>query len=62
VLDAEGHRVDLADEHLDRNDSKKLVIGVRPLAPGSYKVKYRVLSVDRHIVENQFTFTVRGQR
>jgi copper resistance protein C len=62
VLDAEGHCVDLADEHLDRNDSKKLVIGVRPLAPGSYKVKYRVLSVDGHIVENQFTFTVRGQR
>jgi copper resistance protein C len=62
VFDVAGRRVDLADEHIDRVDSKKLVISMRPLAPGSYKVKYRVLLVDGHIVENQFTFTVRGQR
>jgi methionine-rich copper-binding protein CopC len=30
--------------------------------PGLYTVKYRVLSVDGHIVDNRFSFTVKGQR
>ena len=62
VFDAEGRRVDLDDEHVDRLDSKKLVIGIHGLVPGSYRVKYRVLSVDGHIVESEYTFTVRGRR
>jgi hypothetical protein len=29
---------------------------------GLYTVKYRVLSVDGHIVDNRFTFTVKASR
>jgi methionine-rich copper-binding protein CopC len=35
-------------------------VGVPPLPAGPYTVKYRVLSVDGHVVEAQFNFTVRG--
>jgi methionine-rich copper-binding protein CopC len=37
-----------------------LSIGVPALPAGVYTVKYRVLSVDGHIVEAEFAFTVRG--
>ena len=35
-----------------------------PLAwsPGIYTVKFRALSVDGHVVESQFPFTVRESR
>ena len=48
------------DSQVDPADPKKLSVGLPALATGIYTVKYRVLSVDSHIVENQFTFTVRG--
>jgi methionine-rich copper-binding protein CopC len=33
---------------------------VPALPAGAYTVKYRVLSVDGHVVEAELTFTVRG--
>jgi methionine-rich copper-binding protein CopC len=35
-------------------------VGVVDLGPDVYTVRYRVVSVDGHVVEAQFTFTVRG--
>jgi methionine-rich copper-binding protein CopC len=32
---------------------------VNPLPPGQYKVRFRVLSVDGHVVEEEFPFTIR---
>ena len=32
---------------------------LEPLPPGRYLVKFRVLSVDGHIVEDQFPFTIK---
>jgi methionine-rich copper-binding protein CopC len=60
VWNAEGQRVESGDSQVDPADPKKLSVGLPALATGLYTVKYRVLSVDSHIVENQFTFTVRG--
>jgi hypothetical protein len=40
-------------------DSKQLSVTLAPLAPGTYTVRYRVLSVDGHVVDSSFTFTVR---
>jgi copper resistance protein C len=60
VLDGNGRQVDLGNTQVDPDDPKKLSVGLRELAPGSYTVKFRVLSIDGHIVENQFSFTVRG--
>jgi copper resistance protein C len=31
------------------------------LAPGKYSVKFRVLSVDGHVVESTFDFTVKDK-
>jgi len=33
-------------------------MAVPPLAPGRYRVKWHVLSVDTHVTEGDFTFTV----
>ena len=58
VWNAEGQRVDSGDTQVDPADPKKLSAGLPALAMGIYTVQYRVLSVDSHIVENQFSFTV----
>jgi methionine-rich copper-binding protein CopC len=44
------------------NDAKKLSVGIPTLPAGSYSVKFRVLSVDGHIVEAEFPFSVRGHQ
>jgi methionine-rich copper-binding protein CopC len=60
VWNAGGQQVDSEDVQVDSVDPKKLSVGLSALAPGTYTVKYRVLSVDGHIVEDQFPFTVQG--
>ncbi|MDE1974119.1 MAG: copper resistance protein CopC, partial [Hyphomicrobiales bacterium] len=35
-------------------------IGLKALKPGSYRVRWRALSVDTHKTEGSFTFTVGG--
>lgn len=59
VWDAAGQQVDLKDGALDGDTRKILAVSLPPLAPGSYTVHYRVLSVDGHVVEASFAFTVR---
>jgi methionine-rich copper-binding protein CopC len=54
-------QVDGGDVQVDPDDAKKLSLGIPPLPAGTYTVKYRVLSVDGHIVESEFPFTVRSQ-
>jgi len=41
---------------------ERLVIPLRPLAPGVYVLRYRVLAVDGHITEGALRFTVDAQR
>jgi len=62
VWDREERQVDLGDVEVGPDDPKKLSVGVPPLAPGTYTVKFRVLSVDGHIVESRFPFTLRGSQ
>ena len=38
----------------------RLVIPLRPLAPGSSVVRYKVLSADGHITEGALRFTITG--
>lgn len=49
----QGARVDPANRRLMR-------VSLKPLRPGSYKVHWRVLSVDTHTTEGSFTFQVGG--
>ena len=59
VLDPDGKRVDSDDAHVLAEDPKRLAIGVKKLPAGKYIVKFRVLSVDGHVVEQSFPFTIR---
>ncbi len=38
----------------------RLVVPLRPLPPGSYVLRYKVLSADGHITEGALRFTVTG--
>jgi methionine-rich copper-binding protein CopC len=58
VWDASGRQVDSRDVQVDATDPKRLSVAVPALPPGVYVVRFRVLSVDGHIVEAEFPFTV----
>lgn len=62
VWDAGGTQVDRKDVRVAADDPKRLSVGVAALRPGSYTVRYRVLSVDGHVIESSFIFTVRGRQ
>ena len=59
VLDPEGKRVDADNAQVSAEDPKQLTVALKPIPAGRYTVKFRVLSVDGHIVEQSFPFTVR---
>jgi methionine-rich copper-binding protein CopC len=59
VLDPDGRRVDLDNAQVSPEDPKQLAIGVKQLQSGRYTVKFRVLSVDGHVVEQSFPFMIR---
>ena len=59
VWSAAGTQVDRKDARVEADDPKRLSVTLAPLSPGAYTVRYRVLSVDGHIVEASFAFTVR---
>jgi hypothetical protein len=59
VLNADGKQVDKNDTHTDPDDSKALIVSVPSLPPGTYKVVWKVLSVDTHRTEGSFKFTVK---
>jgi copper resistance protein C len=59
ITDSNGERVDRGNVAVGTDDPKRLFVGVNPLPPGQYKVRFRVLSVDGHVVEDEFPFTIR---
>jgi methionine-rich copper-binding protein CopC len=58
VEDASGARVDQGKPQLDRGSRNVLRVNLKPLGPGSYKVIWKVLSVDTHRTEGSFGFQV----
>jgi methionine-rich copper-binding protein CopC len=60
VWDATGKQVDAKDARVSVEDPRELSVGLPGLAAGRYVVRFRVLSVDGHVVESEFPFTVRG--
>ena len=61
IWNGEGQQVDGGDVQVGPDDGKRLSVGLPTLPAGSYTVKYRVLSVDGHIVEAEFPFTIRAR-
>ena len=58
VLDANGNVVAASDKAVDPADRTLLRVPVPALPPGTYRVVWRVLSVDSHVTEGDFTFVV----
>jgi methionine-rich copper-binding protein CopC len=61
VADAAGQTVDLGDIQVGSDDPTRLSVSLRPLAPGAYTVRFRVLSVDGHVVEGELSFSLRAR-
>jgi methionine-rich copper-binding protein CopC len=60
VWDADGKEVDRGDAQVGPDDPKILSVGLPNLPAGTYAIKFRVLSVDGHVVESEFPFVIRG--
>ena len=58
VVDAANQPVDLRDGSLSPADSRWLTVSLPPLTAGKYTVRFRVLSVDGHVVQSEFPFTI----
>lgn len=58
IFDEAGQRVALGPATLDPGGRMLLTVPVPPLVSGRYRVHWRVLSVDTHITEGDFTFAV----
>ncbi|OLC59257.1 MAG: hypothetical protein AUH76_14960 [Candidatus Rokubacteria bacterium 13_1_40CM_4_67_11] len=58
VVDTAGQQVDLRDASLSPADSRRLTVSLPHLVAGKYTVRFRVLSVDGHVVQSEFAFTV----
>jgi methionine-rich copper-binding protein CopC len=57
VVNQAGQRVD-KDDGAVGGDGRQLRASLTPLPPGTYRVVWRVLSVDTHVTEGDFTFQV----
>jgi hypothetical protein len=62
VVDRAGARVDAGDAAVDAKDPSLLHVSLKKLATGTYKVIWRVVSVDTHSTEGTFKFTVDGRQ
>jgi methionine-rich copper-binding protein CopC len=58
VFDESGREVDKRDARLDRSNQALLHVSLQPLQAGTYKVVWRVGSVDTHVTRGSFTFRV----
>jgi methionine-rich copper-binding protein CopC len=58
VFNASGKEVDKRDLHLDRSDHALLHVSLPLLGAGTYRVVWRVVSVDTHVTTGNFTFRV----
>ena len=58
VTDANGARVDQGKAQVSGSTMR---VGLKPLAAGTYRVHWHVLSVDTHTTQGSFTFHVGGR-
>ncbi len=58
IVDGSGNRFDQGQATLDASDKKILHVAVKALPAGSYKVTWRVVSVNSHHTEGNFSFKV----
>ena len=59
VINSAGQRVDNKDATQETFDQSHLYTTVTDLPPDTYTVRYRVVSMDTHIVTGKFKFTIK---
>jgi copper resistance protein C len=59
VTDSSGHAVVQGKATVDPKDPKLLEVNLVRLTAGTYRVKWRAVSVDTHTTEGDFTFTIK---
>ena len=59
VINSAGKRVDNKDAAQETFDQSHLYTTVTDLPPDTYTVRYRVVSMDTHIVTGKFKFTIK---
>ncbi|SES99981.1 hypothetical protein SAMN05216326_1095 [Nitrosomonas marina] len=62
VLDADEKNVAVAEPEAVPDDAKSVVLALPALTPGSYKVQFRVLSIDGHVVESSYGFRIKNNQ
>lgn len=62
VLDSKGQVVSTSPAAVAGDDPRRMEVPLGHLLPGVYRVRYRVLSVDGHVVEASHTFTVKASQ
>lgn len=60
VIDSKGNRVDNKDLAQETFDSAHLYTTLPLLPPDTYTVRYRVVSIDTHIVTGKYQFTIKA--
>jgi hypothetical protein len=58
VTNEAGQRVDLGNAQIPQGSPAELLVGLKPLPPGTYLVSWHVVSVDTHPTEGTFTFEI----
>ncbi len=59
VIDSKGNRVDNKDVQQEILDGSHIYCTIPALPADTYTVRYRVVSIDTHIVTGKFQFTVK---
>ena len=60
VFDAAGQEVDKKDFHVDTKNPKHMSVSLpKSLGADTYKVVWHAVSVDTHVTDGSFTFTVK---
>jgi methionine-rich copper-binding protein CopC len=60
VLDENKHSITVENPEAVEADLKSVVLSLPELIPGQYTVEYRILSMDGHVVESKFNFTLKN--
>jgi len=56
-----GAQADGKDAAVAPDDARRLTVSLATRAAGRYTIKYRVLSVDGHVVDSSYDFTVKSK-
>ena len=61
VLDSNKNSVTENSPEVVLDDPKSVILNLPQIEPGRYTVQYRVMSVDGHVIESSFDFSIKNK-